>query len=72
MSFDILKKDKQKKIEILLYILTIIFLLLMALGKISRMPIIDQLGIADNLEKYSQLYLNLNSENPYFTCGYFP
>ena len=72
MSFNLLKKDKQKNIEILLYILTIIFLLLMALGKFSRIPIIDQLGIADNLEKYSQLYPNYNSENPYTTGGYFP
>ena len=54
MSFNLLKKDKQKKIEILLYILTIIFLLLMAFGKFGRMPIIEQLAIADNLEKYNQ------------------
>jgi len=72
MSFNLLKKDKQKKIEILLYILTIIFLLLMAFGNFARWPITEQLGIADNLEKYSQLYPNLNSENPYFTGGYFP
>ena len=72
MSFDILKKDKQKKIEILLYILTIIFLLLMASGKFGRMPIIEVLALADNLEKYNQLYPNLNSENPFFTSGFFP
>ena len=72
MSFNLLKKDKQKNIEILLYILTIIFLLLMAFGKFGRMPIIEQLAIADNLEKYNQLYPNLYSENPRSTSGYFP
>lgn len=72
MSFNLLKKDKQKNIEILLYILTIIFLLLMAFGKFGRMPIIEQLAIADNLEKYNQLYPNLYSENPGFISGYFP
>ena len=45
---------------------------IMAFGKFGRMPIIEQLALADNLEKYNQLYPNLDFENPRFTSGYFP
>ena len=44
----------------------------MAFGKFGRMPIIEQLALADNLEKYNQLYPDLDFESPRFTSVYFP
>ena len=72
MNFNILRDNKFSKSELLLYVLTIIFLLLLAFEKFHRLNIIEQLALADNFEKYNQLYPNLNSENPGFTSVYFP
>tara|TARA_B100001964_G_scaffold65773_1_gene74912 strand:+ start:231 stop:1679 length:1449 start_codon:yes stop_codon:yes gene_type:complete len=72
MNFNILRDNKFSKSEVLLYILTIIFLLLLAFENFYRYPIIQQLALADNFEKYNQLYPNLSSENPGFTSDYFP
>ena len=72
MNFSMLKNNKFTKIETLLYILTIIFLLLLAFEKFYRLNLIGQLALADNLEKYHQLYPDINSENPIFSSEYFP
>ena len=71
MNFNILRDNKFSKSEVLLYILTIIFLLLLAFENFYRYPIIQQLALADNFEKYNQLYPNLSSENPGFTSATF-
>jgi len=72
MNFNISQGNKFSKSEVLLYILTIIFLLLLTFEKFHRINIIEQLALADNFEKYNQLYPNLNSENPGHTSVYFP
>ena len=72
MNFSMLKNNKFIKTETLLYILTIIFLLLLAFEKFYRFNLIGQLALADNLEKYHQLYADINSENPIFVSEYFP
>jgi len=72
MNFNIIRNNKFSKIEALLYVLTIIFLLLLVLEKFNRLNLIEQLALADNFEQYNQLYPNLNSENPGFTSVYFP
>ena len=72
MNFSIPRDNRSSKIEVLLYVLTIIFLLLLAFGKFDRLAIIEQLALADNLEQYSQLFPNINSDNPGFASSYFP
>ena len=55
-----------------MFALTILWLVILAFGKFNRMPIIEQLAVADNLEVFNYLYPNINSENPSHSSGYFP
>ena len=72
MLLNIFKKIKTKKIEKLIYLITIIFLIILSLEKFNRTPIIQQLGLADNIEKYNVSFPDIDSSQPSFSSGYFP
>ena len=72
-----MKKEKlniisYNKAEIFLFALTILWLAIIAFGKFNRMPVMEQLAVADNLEVFNYLYPSINSENPSHSSGYFP
>ena len=72
MFLKIFKKIKTEKIEKLIYLITIIFLIILSFEKFNRTPIIQQLGLADNIEKYKISFPDKDSSQPGFTSGYFP
>ena len=72
MNFGIPRNNKYSRIEKLIYLITIIFLLILASEKFNRVSLTQQLALADNIEKFNQSFPEINSDKPGFSSGYFP